>query len=65
MTVGAERGHILVWADLAKTKCQEQLLSEDCSDLQLGKVLSAMTSVDVPMAISINNRPRKVIDKTG
>lgn len=50
MTVGAERGHILVWADLAKTKPQEQLLSEDCNDLLLGKVLSATTSVDVPMA---------------
>lgn len=63
--MGTERGHILAWADLAKTKCQEQFLSEDCNDLLLGKVLSAMATVDLPVVISINNSPRKVVDKTG
>lgn len=42
-------------AELAKTKCQEQLLSEGYDGLLLQRALTTMTYVDLPMAIYITN----------
>lgn len=48
-------GHILVRAELAESKCPEQLLSEGYDDVLLRRALTALTFEDLSTAISITN----------